>query len=192
MANLFDAYFAFNTTGSVNTRDSFSAFIDKDGNIIDQSNLEYGVYNKSISISYNRLFYIKKHKVGLGDVVDYITEKTKIKDLIIYLTKGNCGCEKRKELFNKWFTFNWYSLKTRELYIQDVDVINHIKKAKKNKLKLPSLEDKLKMIQKTFSPKIDNSEIKTKNPGQVDNKPKPIEPGKIKGCGCKNKNKKIA
>lgn len=190
MRNLFDAYFAFNTTGSVNTRDAFSAFIDKDGNIVDQSSLEYGVYNKAISISYNRLFYIKKSKIGFGDAIDYITHITKIKDLIIYLTKGNCGCEERRKLFNKWFSFPWYTIKSRELYIQDKDVIKHIKNAKKHKKKLPSLKEKFEKMQKTFEPKIVNKKVETAEEVVQKPKPKPIEPGKVKGCGCKNKNNK--
>lgn len=190
MGNLFDAYFAFNTTGSVNSRDAFSAFIDNDGNIVDQANLEYGVYNKSISISYNKLFYVKKHKIGFGDAIDYITNITKLKDLIMFLTKGNCGCEARRKLFNKWFSFPWYTIQSRELYIQDLEVLKYIKNSKKHKRKLPSLKDKLSKLQKTFEPKIVNDPINAEPDAFVKEKQKPIEPAKIKGCGCKNKTKK--
>lgn len=182
MSNLFDAYFSFNSTGSVSSKDSFSAFLDDDGNIINYEEREYGVYNKTISINYHRLFYIKKYSIGLGDVIDYITEKTKIKDLIIYLTKGNCGCEERRILFNKWIKIPWYWFKFRELYVEDYDVISTIKYAKKNNVKLSKFK---KNILHRKEPTMNNKE----NTQRDTVKPKPVEVEKIKGCGCKNKNK---
>lgn len=180
MTNLFDAYFSFNTTGSVSTKDSYSAFLDDSGNIIDYSEKEYGVYNKPINLTIHKLLYVKKHQIGLGDIIDYITEKTKIKDLIIYITKGKCGCEARRVLFNKWIKINWYSLKFRDLYVEDYDVLNTIKIAKNNKIKLK----KLKKDKNDESVK--NMET-PKEPNKVNTKQKPVEVEKIKGCGCKNK-----
>ena len=46
---------------------------------------------------------------GFGDTFDRFTRATGIHSLIIYLSEKigvSCGCEKRKELLNKWFPYN--------------------------------------------------------------------------------------
>lgn len=178
MANLFDAYFTFNSTGSVNTSANFKAFLDEHGNIIDKSHLEYGVYNKAIEIKFNKLFYLKKHQIGVGDIIDFITEKTKIKDLIIYLTKGNCGCEKRRVLFNKFLKITWFSLKWRNLYAQDFEVLNYISSSKKEKRSIPKIQLLENNIKNNPVERI-STEVKPTM--------KPIETSQIKGCGCRKK-----
>ena len=42
---------------------------------------------------------------GLGDTVEKITKITGIKDLVENLTKGDCGCDERKEKLNKLFPY---------------------------------------------------------------------------------------
>ena len=48
---------------------------------------------------------MKKSK-GLGDSIEKITEATRIKHLVEKMTKGDCGCDKRKEMLNKKFPYN--------------------------------------------------------------------------------------
>jgi hypothetical protein len=62
------------------------------------------IYKKNITIKFYKSFVIMKKGIGLGDIVDFFTKYTGLKWLIIKLTKGNCGCEKRRILFNKWLT----------------------------------------------------------------------------------------
>ena len=51
---------------------------------------------------------IKKHE-GLGDTIEYITEKTGIKYAVEMAAKAvgikDCGCGKRKELANKYVNY---------------------------------------------------------------------------------------
>jgi hypothetical protein len=107
-------------------------FLDNDGKIINRNKIEYGVYNKIIDLEFKKVLFIKKHYIGLGDIIDWITRLTRIKDLIIYLTKGNCGCEARRVKFNKWFKFYWFSIKFREIYADDYNIIPKHKKLIQN------------------------------------------------------------
>ena len=62
--------------------------------------------NKKRKEEYKKSFSLKFgiRQVGAGDVIDYLTRKTGIKWLILKLIK-NCGCEKRRQYFNKWNIF---------------------------------------------------------------------------------------
>lgn len=42
---------------------------------------------------------------GLGDTVEKILKKTKVKDLVEKATKGDCGCNERREKLNKKFPY---------------------------------------------------------------------------------------
>jgi hypothetical protein len=118
------SHFTFNTSGEMESNfKPFQLFIDNNGNIVDRSFIEYGVYNKIINFQFKKLLMIKKNKIGLGDVIDWITTITKIKDFIIYITKGNCGCEERRIKFNKWFNFYWFSFKFRDIYANDYYIV---------------------------------------------------------------------
>jgi hypothetical protein len=118
------SHFTFNTSGEMESNfKPFQLFIDNNGNIVDRSFIEYGVYNKIINFQFKKLLMIKKNKIGLGDVIDWITTVTKIKNFIIYITKGNCGCEERRIKFNKWFKFYWFSLKFRDIYANDYYIV---------------------------------------------------------------------
>ena len=51
----------------------------------------------------------KKKSKGLGDTVAKLTKATGIKKVvnkISKVTKKDCGCEKRKETFNRLFPYN--------------------------------------------------------------------------------------
>lgn len=134
MATLYNhTHFTFNTTGEMGSHmKPFQLFLDENGNIINRNSVEYGIYNKIIIIDFKKVLMLKKHFIGLGDIIDWITTITKIKNLIIYLTKGNCGCEQRRIKFNKLFKFYWFSIKFREIYSDDLYVIPRQKTFLKN------------------------------------------------------------
>ena len=75
MKNLHDMHFTFNSSIVGNHTNNFKVFLDDDGNIIDKSKLEYGVYNKIIKIEIKKLLIIEKHKLKFGDIIDYFTRK---------------------------------------------------------------------------------------------------------------------
>lgn len=178
MGKIFNhTHFTFNTTGSLHSFGKpFQLFLDKNGKIVNKNDIEYGVYNKIIDINFKKVFLIKKHYIGLGDVVDWFTTITKIKNLIIFITKGNCGCEQRRIKFNKWFKFYWFSFKFRKIYADDLRIIPEYSKFIKNVKPLPEQKE----IQD--QDKLTNTTINQKQayPKQV-----PLSPEKIKkSCGC--------
>lgn len=120
--------FIFNSTGQItSSAKPFQLFSDSNGTILNKHNIEYGIYNKIINLEFKKVLMIQKHAIGLGDIIEWITKITKIKNLIIYITKGNCGCEKRRTILNKWIKFYWFSVKFREIYASDSYVIKNQK-----------------------------------------------------------------
>lgn len=163
-------YYIFQTTGSNDPSNNFKLFLDSKGNIINNSNLEYGVYNKIVSLNYHKLFFVKIKKIGFGDIIDFITSYSGLKSLIVYITKGNCGCEARRIKFNKIKIPYWFTIKSRELYDIDYKILS-----KNKNILFSKLEEK----------KENNQEITI----NVENKNnKPITTDKIKkSCGCGKK-----
>lgn len=161
-------YYVFQTTGSNDPSNNFKLFLDSNGNIINNSNLEYGVYNKIVSLNYHRLFFIKIKKIGFGDIIDFITQYSGLKALIVYITNGNCGCEARRIKFNKFKIPYWFTIKSRELY--DID---HKILSKNKNILFSKIEQK----------KENAEEIIVKN-----TKNKPLTKDTIKkSCGCGKK-----
>jgi hypothetical protein len=182
-------------------------YMDDGGKLIDNNyTLEYGFYNKPIKINISKLFYIQKKYIGLGDIIDFFTKKLYIKDLIVYLTNGNCGCEARRVKFNKWFKIPYIKFVVRELYAKDLIKLEN-KKAdnnKKNKSQ-PVLVDKknnkilskdniivggspnsLKRNSHSDSVYIKESHKPNNTTNTTNNVP--VTPSRIGGgCGCRNK-----
>ena len=178
--------FTFNSNITQNGNSVVKVFLDKTGNIIDNNKIEYGVYNKAINIRITKLFFIKKHKLGIGDIIDFFTKTFYIKNLIVYLTKGNCGCEARRIKFNKYY-IPWYTFKIREIYFQDEENLNTIKNFKKINIKLNPYKDPDKMKKPSSPMKSVFPENNTQHQ-EVKNQ-KPIEPIKVKkSCGCSKRN----
>lgn len=166
--------FIFNSTGEMTSSSKpFQLFSDENGTILNKNYVEYGVYNKIINLEFKKVFILKKHIIGFGDIVDWITTITKIKDLIIFITKGNCGCEKRRLLFNKWLKFYWFSFKFRTIYADDKNIIPQQKILLKDLMPISILESKQKLPNK-------KSEIK---PITIS----PTQPPLKKSCGCRSK-----
>lgn len=176
MSEIFNqTQFIFNTTGQISsTTKPFQLFSDQNGTILNKNNIEYGVYNKILDFEFKKVLMIKKHSIGLGDIVDWLTKITKIKDLIIYLTKGNCGCEQRRILFNKWVRFNWFSVKFREIYAADSYIIKYQKHLLKEIIPIEMSENQ----------KMNNikNKILTHNPSY--NLPDSSDPPIKRSCGC--------
>jgi len=164
------SHFTFNTTGSMTGNSSNQLYLDSDGNIINRNKIEYGQYNKIIKINFNfnKFMMLKKKYIGIGDIIDFITKKTGIKKFMVWITKGNCGCEARRIKFNKYKLF-YYVIKFREIYANDLIVIKKQKELFKN---IKPLE------QKVFK----------QQHNSVSNL-KPVQHKEIKNsCGCAKKN----
>lgn len=188
MDRLGDVHFTFNTTGSTSSKDNFKVYLDQKGNII-KNNLEYGIYNKIIEINFNKLFMVKLNYIGLGDVIDFITTITGIKKLIIYLTNGNCGCEKRRVKFNKWFQFYYLTFGFRKLYIDDSDMLKHSNFINPTKIKDQEVEILYEM--ENFD------KVQTAQPPTISNpvapkESKPLTAAQVKkSCNCSKKKRPL-
>lgn len=124
--------FTFNTTGSLDSA-GYRFFMDNDNKIILPKNPEYGFYNKIINIKFSKFIYLNKVYIGLGDIIDFFTRKLYIKNLIVYLTNGNCGCEARRIKFNKFLKIPFIKLYWREVMANDENRIESLKQNKKSK-----------------------------------------------------------
>jgi hypothetical protein len=188
MDRLGDVHFTFNTSGSINSKDNFKVYLDQKGNII-KNDLEYGVYNKIIQINFNKLFMLKLNYIGLGDVVDFITKITGIKKLIIFLTNGNCGCEKRRIKFNKFFKFYYPTFGFRKLYMDDSMVLQKSNFINPNKIKeheVEILSDLQEFDKVEIEPPIQSHNTKP----HVENKPLTTTQVR-KSCNCSKKKKPL-
>lgn len=184
MDRLGEVHFTFNTTGSINSKDNFKVYLDEKGNII-KNDLEYGIYNKIIEINFNKLFMVKLNYIGLGDVIDFITTITGIKKLIIFLTKGNCGCEKRRIKFNKWFKFYYLTFGFRKLYMDDSAILKNSNFINPNKIK--NQKNKILNEIKKFD-MIENNEPTTTTPSRTKIEKKPLTTNQVrKSCNCSKK-----
>ena len=43
---------------------------------------------------------------GLGDTIEKFTKATGIKKVVDTVTKGDCGCNKRRDTLNRMFPYN--------------------------------------------------------------------------------------
>ena len=128
--------------------------------------------------------HFKTVSLHIGDIIDFITRHTGIKKLIIWLTKGNCGCEARRVKFNEWFKIKVPILKFRKLSYSDIIDIKRNENIKIQK----NLFDEYKLFNENKSKKeLEKQKIFEQlynNPagGSVNNDTKAPEPKK-KGCG---------
>lgn len=150
--------YTFNSSGSFDGKQNFKVFLDSNGNLKDTRNRSFGMYNIPIDIqtliSFNILY------IGLGDIIDFFTKKLYIKNLIMFITNGKCGCEERRKRFNKLLQIPYFIIiQKRLLYFDDHEVIEAIKIARKNKIsmikKTTFLEKELEEITK-FKNQYDN------------------------------------
>jgi hypothetical protein len=81
------------------------------------------VYKKNITIKIFKSIVVIKKEIGLGDIIDFFTKYTGLKWLIIKITKGNCGCEKRRLLFNKWLTIPFLYVTIREQFFDQISYV---------------------------------------------------------------------
>jgi len=49
---------------------------------------------------------MKPKSIGLGDDLEKFFEKTGVKAVVDKVTKGGCGCNKRKEILNNVFPYS--------------------------------------------------------------------------------------
>lgn len=196
--------FGFNS--ATDPSGSYKIPLDNNGTILDEKPLEYGVYNKIINIKISKILYIKKKYVGFGDIIDFFTKLFYIKNVIVYLTNGNCGCEARRKKFNKLLQIPYFIFGIRELYAQDIQKVELSKRRKKKNK--PKVEKNIKFVRpedgKVFSP---SDVVITNSSNNINNKlskgythesikdnlsaqqnKQPITPNQIRGgCGCRKK-----
>ena len=133
-------------------------------------------YSKYINFNFTikKVIKIHKHIIGSGDIIDYFTTITGIKRFIIYITKGNCGCEARRKKFNKLLTIPYYTISiTNFSYIDEI-----VSGYKKESVKL-----------KSYSTSVDQISAEHMEGHIAMFKPKPtfVAQTKKSGCGCANK-----
>jgi hypothetical protein len=163
---MFTDRFTFNTASTGNGGEGTYTIINEDFNKIKSSqnlkSLNF-VYKKSINISFHKTFGIIKQYIGLGDVIEFITKYTGIKYIIVKITKGNCGCEKRRIKFNSLIAIPYFLL-----YIKNTNINDYYNK-------------------KIFTSKnLKSSEMKPLSDEQLSKLGQTINTG----CGCGAKNKK--
>jgi hypothetical protein len=128
----------------------------------------------NFTFSFKRVIKLYKHSIGSGDIVDYVTSITGIKKFIIYITKGNCGCEARRKKFNKILTISYYTITfTKFSYIDEI--VNGYKE------EAVKIKSKQKYVDQISAEHME---------GHISLfKPKPafVEQTKKSGCGCANK-----
>lgn len=171
--------------------------------------IEKNKYEESINYTKQFLFYkvfdlqfqkaltFKFEIVSLhvGDIIDFITKTTGIKKLIVWLTKGNCGCEARRIKFNEWFKIKLPILKFQPLMYSDIVNLKRHKniKLQENKFKeyhqLNSNKtqkeiEKQKIFEQLYGSSTYSSVSQT--PEQAANNPK-SSTNKKQGCGCEAK-----
>lgn len=120
---MFNTEFTFNTSVGYGQNDGVQTVTDNQIKKLLEKNKNI-VYKKTISINFNKNLLFEKNKIGLGDIVDFITKITGLKWLIIKITKGNCGCEKRRKLFNKWLSIPYLSVKIDDPLFYDPILID--------------------------------------------------------------------
>jgi hypothetical protein len=133
-------------------------------------------YIKYINFTFNfkRVIKLYKHSIGSGDIIDYFTSITGIKKFIIYITKGNCGCEARRKKFNKILTIPYYTITFTKFSYMD-EILNGYKE------EAVKIKSKQKYVDQISAEHME---------GHISLfKPKPafVEQTKKSGCGCANK-----
>jgi len=133
--NMTQPTYTFNSSGGFDGKNNFKVFLDSQGNLKDTRNRPFGMYN--IPIDIQTLIYFNIFYIGLGDIIDFFTKKLYIKNLIMFITKGKCGCEERRKLFNKFLKIPYFiKIQKRRLYFEDHEIIEQLKTARKNKISL--------------------------------------------------------
>jgi hypothetical protein len=160
------------------TRDSLNTNPGLDVNLYTETKKETvpSEYIKYINFTFTfkRVIKLYKHTIGSGDIVDYFTSITGIKKFIIYITKGNCGCEARRKKFNKILTIPYYTITfTKFSYIDEI--INGYKE------EAVKVNSKPKYVDQVSAEHMEGHIALFKT------KPVFTEQAKKSGCGCANK-----
>lgn len=121
---MFNTEFTFNTSVGYGQNDGVQTVSDKQIEKLINKNKNV-FYKKTFSINFYKSLVIIKNKIGIGDIVDFITKITGIKWLIIKITKGNCGCEKRRQLLNSWLTIPFLYIKIINPLFEDSEIVDH-------------------------------------------------------------------
>jgi hypothetical protein len=153
----------------------------------------------AIKLEWNRTLKIeiKTYSLRIGDIIDFFTRKTGLKSLIIKLTNGNCGCEARRQKFNKWFSIPIFKIWFDDHDYEDAVVIRtrfyrkqRIQEQKLEEERLENLYDNVKrnIIEQAHNKEQDELGHSNNNYSQTNQtaSPRPAS----NGCGCGSKMKK--
>lgn len=113
-----------------------------------------------------------KNTTGLGDVVEKITKATGIKKVVEAIT-DDCGCDERKEKFNKLFTWKRRNINC----ISEEDYQWYVREgiAKKQKWSFEERERLVNVYNSIFNTRVKNSNCSSCVRGYQDNLNKYIE-----------------
>jgi hypothetical protein len=108
----------------------------------------------------------KENTVGLGDVVEKITEATGIKKVVESIT-DDCGCDERKEKFNKIPL--WRRRKVRCIDEEDYKWLKDYLGSRRTKYTFEERERIVKIYNHIFRTKVKNSKCYPCIKGYLDN-----------------------
>lgn len=172
---------------------SVSNDISQKENVIDYEAVSNARKNKKKLFYYKVINFKKTLKIQLiwvslhiGDIIDFITKNTGIKSLIVKWTRGKCGCEARRQKFNKWFSLPipkiWFDSHDEDdsLIIkmtESVKTVDHYENIKQNIIDQGTkyIEGKPFGIRHYYEPQ------------KIEQRPNNTKPS---GCGCQSKMKK--
>lgn len=136
--------FTFNTFGSMDEGSGSSNTFKELHESTQKEKIQEVYYYKKISFNFNKLFIVNKKFIGLGDIIDFFTKKLYIKQFLIYITNGNCGCETRRILFNKWVQIPYFIFKIKNATKEEIKNIKKISSPKEKQVF--TYKDELKKI----------------------------------------------
>lgn len=91
-------------------------------------------------------------KIGLGDVVEKITESTGIKKLVKAIAGDDCGCDERKQKFNK--AINWKTKKINCISEEDYKWTVNVSLKSKTRWKREEITRLVSVYNNVFNTKI--------------------------------------
>lgn len=104
------------------------------------------------TIQANVDFHNENARVGLGDVVEKITEATGIKKLVKAIVGDDCGCDERKEKFNK--AKNWRVKRVNCISEEDYKWTVDVSLKKKSRWKREEIVRLVSVYNSVFNTKI--------------------------------------
>jgi hypothetical protein len=177
--------FLSNTSYSTDGSTNFDHYTKKEINGIDidkfleKDEKEKNLFYKkliNINFTFKKALVINKKYLGSGDVIDFITHITGIKKLIIWITKGKCGCEARRKKFNSVLTFVYFTMSLKSFSYQDEFALS-MKIASKQKQNIDESQHVPQIQEQHIQAYMEKTKIVNNIPPRTSSK----------GCGCSSR-----